>query len=197
MRALLGFIVGVAALALICISLLPHDLPSFRESPAFTPLAWSPDGKWLAFGVRQEYHTVGIYLLDVDSRRIHKIIEPLCRSVVQHCSGEIAYLVWAEDNETLFFGQDLVSGQFDYAVSRDGTHLRQIVRPEIPEQTSDIPIPSGCSDAEFIEARQTNNGLLAQSVCTENCGGCEIMHCTQELQLCDLNTGKIIYSFEF
>lgn len=171
----------------------------FLKSPAFTPLVWSPDGRHLAFGMREGYNTSGLYLADPADARIEHYVA-LCTPPINFCGGEIAYLTWSEDSKTVYFGAYTSASRQDYAISIDNWKLRQVKLedvPPIPPSGSESVDRGKCGNDGSVQTQELHSsGLLAQSVCTQDCDSCKIMQCTQELEVCDTETGKRVFDFD-
>ena len=95
-------------------------------------LAWSPDGKWLAFPLAPDdpYTELGIYLVDTDGSGLHALAD------VE--DAEDAYPVWSPDGSQLLFVSTSDNKENDsidncdrsviYRVSADGSNLTRLTQ---------------------------------------------------------------------
>lgn len=105
------FVEGVSSLAVIRVgSDNPPEFIGPRGTMSTAP-AWSPDGRWIAFGCKKENTVV---LISPDGKNTRSLPSP----VTPHYYGYV--LVWSRDSSTIYVASTLGEGRLDAVDVRAG-----------------------------------------------------------------------------
>jgi hypothetical protein len=188
------FVLGIVLL----LSASPSDL-----SFAFNPLVWSPDGKYLAFGIE-----IGakpnwkLFVVDSDGDHLHKLVDR--EELFDNEGAELYDFQWDAQSSKIYFkefDEDSIKDNLAYyVIDRDGENLQRISTAKFPVVSSspaDLSPGIGlteCDKAPHIESRATHpGGLVAQSACLDSN---HIFGCHEKLQVCDTSTGELVFTLD-
>ena len=188
----LGLIGFVASIPLALMAAFANMYDGF----AFSPIAWSPDGKQLAFGVVVDgFNSWTVFTTDNNAKNVTQVVN-LRDDQFQDDSLEA--IAW---NETGTGVQFLISGPTEryFEANLNQPEIREISQEAFASQDPDTAVidlsQSGCSDRHIIHDYDVHpSGLVAQSVCHGREYGWTIPwhECSQELEICDISTGKVL-----
>lgn len=192
------FFAAVVTLALSGPSMLNFD---------FYPLVWSPDSKYLAFGVQEGGKpNWKLFVVGADGDNLHKLVDK--EELLDNEGEELYNFQWDSQSSKIYFtgfdgysGNSVGDGLAYYVIDRDGKNLRRISKAEFPlaSPPSDLSPDTGhvteCDKAARIETRVTHpSGLVAQSACLDP--GLTLFECHQKLQVCNSATGKLVFTLD-
>lgn len=161
---------------------------------AFSPIVWSPDGKELAFGVEKEFTCTSLFVVNSDGSDLREIAE------IQEDELDYAWcfqdLRWSADADRLLFGNNcVVEIESDVAQCVPSTEIPQTATP-----AASIPSPyTECDEPNYVYTRAVHsNGLIAQSACLLDSEDYGLLSndCIQTLQVCDTQTGKVVFELD-
>jgi tricorn protease len=98
-------------------------------------MAWSPDGRWLAYGFPDTLQTVAIKLFDSETEQVHYATRPVLRDIRPHFDPEGKYLFFIGNRDfdpvydALHFDLNFPKGRRPYAL----TLRKDIPSPFIPQ----------------------------------------------------------------
>jgi hypothetical protein len=198
---LVAFFLGVAGL-IISIQLgFYAALAAMHEGFAFSPIAWSPDGDHLAFGVEVHGFTSWtVVVMDAGGKHMKKLVD--LYEDENAAIGRVEEIRWNTDgSRVLFMGTGRDYHTHYYAVDPQDESLQSISEdqfvssPSVDDAEDAPPVQSPCSARHYIEDQAVyDNRLVAQSVCSGKQYGwtSSIGDCYQKLEICDISTGKVL-----
>jgi hypothetical protein len=173
----------------------------WNDSIAFDPLAWSPDGRHLGFGV-QENNTIStkLFVVNVDGHRLHKLVDTEKQSGLG--GNLILELRWGENSQTVYFS--VGNSGYDpnpiyYAVDIESRRLQQVSKTEflLPAASNSEVFDTNspvCGKPDFVQTYSAHaGGLVAQSACPKSL---ENEDCLQKLQACNIVTGEKLFELD-
>lgn len=143
---------------------------AYVEQRQYRPLAWSPDGKYLAFGEQEEFWAAALWVIEANGDDLRYLSGSYQGQLYQ---PEFQEIQWSEDGQQIFY--QLQSGQV-FAIPFSGGEPLPVTLNELPDHSY-------------------YSSLEAQSVC--NHPRYEAMHipdeCPHDLEVRD-KSGKLIFS---
>lgn len=184
----IGFCLGVAAMFMAAIG----------SGYGYSPLVWSPDGKWIAFGVRQRFDpSRTLFVVSSDGKhQPRKLVDTLEDKPFDQ--ERISDLRWDAESQRIFFKATggIPQSTSYYVVSiKDGKPVPTTEFPSDSPTAHDVT-ETECDRYPHVEDRAIANERLVQSACTHSgldSGEILFHECYQELQVCDVNTGEMLW----
>ena len=185
---LVGFVVSLALLAFAGSSPL---------ASGFSPLAWSPDGEHLAFGILKGSNpNWKLYVVDADGDNLRELVDK--EHWLDNEGEELYDFRWDEQSSKVYFeGFEAQRGIAYYVIDIEREKLEQISEAAFlanapPETASSDGVSTECDAAPRVTTRVTHsNGLIAQSACLDP--NPNNFSCQEELQVCDSATGQLLF----
>ncbi|MEM9951788.1 MAG: hypothetical protein AAF846_09325 [Chloroflexota bacterium] len=183
-----GFLIVVSlVLASIILAL------NWREQISqFHPLAWSPDGKYLAFGVEIDSSRTDIFVISADGTNLVPIANGLNRNELR--------LGWSEDSETLYFSERLNTNRVDVMyfevnpIPTTSNYRGLYIQPITTNNYRNVL-------TESVQISRTNHQTdlhEARSVCNDpryDNPAAPYDECEKDLEVYLVETGKLLWTF--
>lgn len=204
----IAFFLGIAGLFVsFQLSILVFFADYHEGGYAFSPLAWSPDGKRLAFGLIVDGFTGWtVFVMDADGKNVEKSVDLNEDEYFTSISGpQIKAIRWDKDSVRVLFMATGIDTSFSrntyyYAIDPKERNPERISEDQFWSLSSvnieDTPdLETTCSARHIIEDRAVyDNRLVAQSVCSGTEYGWTVPwhECYQVLEICEVSTGKVL-----
>lgn len=103
-------------------------------------MAWSPDGRWIAYGIQRTPHVVGLNIVDAKSGRVHEVTQGVLADVAPSFDPEGKYLYFLSQRD---FNPVYDSVTFDLNFPRATRPCLITLRADLPSPFVPVPRPPG------------------------------------------------------
>lgn len=130
------------------------ELPEPKEEVAHQDVAWSPDGRWIAYseyagGKDYDPKRWSIYVVAADGSERRRLVE------------NALYVTWSRDGKKLAFGSSRDGNREIYTINADGSDIRRLTHDDAKDN---LPAWSPTTDKiAFCSTRSGNEDIYVMS----------------------------------
>ena len=103
-------------------------------------MAWSPDGRWIAYGIQRTPHVVGLNIVDAKSGRVHEVTQGVLVDAAPSFDPDGKYLYFLSQRD---FNPVYDSVHFDLNFPRATRPCLVTLRADLPSPFVPVPRPPG------------------------------------------------------